>query len=36
MTMTMTARTPPDRVRPAAVAGLLLGDLIALAAGGAR
>jgi hypothetical protein len=33
MTMTMTVETPPlDRIRPAAVAGLLLGDLIAPAA----
>jgi hypothetical protein len=32
MTMTMTAETPPDRIRPAAVAGLLLGDLVAPAA----
>jgi len=31
--MTMTVETPPpDRIRPAAVAGLLLGDLIAPAA----
>jgi hypothetical protein len=33
MTMAMTVETPPpDRIRPAAVAGLLLGDLIAPAA----
>jgi hypothetical protein len=33
MTMTMTVETPPpDRIRPAAVAGLPLGDLIAPAA----
>jgi hypothetical protein len=32
MTMTMTVETPPpDRIRPAAVAGPLSGDLIALA-----
>jgi hypothetical protein len=30
--MTMTVETPPDRVRPGAVAGLLIGDLIGPAA----
>ena len=30
--MTMTVEAPPGRIRPAAVAGLLLGDLIAPAA----
>jgi hypothetical protein len=32
MTMIMNVETPPDRIRPAAVAGLLLGDLIGPAA----